>query len=113
MLDSDSVWQATRSIHEKVTREYASCDALFDATVEAYEVPDPEVREIGCQALADDAANITLYNGVAETLRALQAHGTKFGVITNSVTSSQDKPRWLATQGLDLVWDAFLTLRTG
>jgi HAD superfamily hydrolase (TIGR01509 family) len=109
MPNSESVWQATRSIREQVTRGYASRDALFDAILVAYGVTDPDMRDIGRQALADDAANITLYDdGVPATLRALQARGMKLGVITNSVTPSQEKLRWLATQGLDLHWDVFV-----
>jgi HAD superfamily hydrolase (TIGR01509 family) len=106
--DSESVWQATRSIRDSAHRGYTGRDALFDAILEAYGVTDPDLRQIGRHALADDAANISLYDGVVQTLRALQARGVKLGVITNSVTPSQEKLRWLETQGLELRWDVFV-----
>jgi hypothetical protein len=44
--DCESVWQATRSIREKVTCVNASRGALFDAAIDAYGVTDPLVRKI-------------------------------------------------------------------
>ena len=106
--DSESVWQATRAIRDSANRGNAPRDALFDAILEVYGVTDPDLRQMGRQALAADATNIALYDGVVETLLALQARDIKLGVITNSVTPSQEKLRWLATQGLELRWDVFV-----
>ncbi len=70
---------------------------------------DPVRQAEGRRVLAQESAEITLFPGVAETLRALAARGFKLGVITNTTTPTAQKRRWLQSCGVDVPWDSFVS----
>jgi len=65
--DSESVWQATRSIRDSANRGNAPRDALFEAILEVYGVTDPDLRQMGRQALDEMSTIIAHFaNGLGE-----------------------------------------------
>lgn len=82
-------------------------DALFDAILAACGVAQDGLLPEGRAALAADAADVTLYDGVSSTLHALRERGFMLGVVTDSVSPAAEKLRWLRAAGLDIRWDAF------
>ncbi len=68
-----------------------------------------EDREDALLVLHQAESNIALYPTVNETLPLLRARGYKLGVITNSVSQSADKLRWLQARDLHYThWHCFV-----
>ena len=63
--------EATAEAHERAMVGLISRDALYDVTLAAYGITDATLRA----AMAADHADITLYEGVPETLRGLRRRG--------------------------------------
>lgn len=86
----------------------ASREDRYAAFLAALGVTQPRLQAEGVQVLVREAAEITLFPGVAATLRTLKARGFKLGVITNTVTPGREKQRWLARCGIDVEFDGFV-----
>jgi len=86
----------------------AGRDAKYDIFLTALGVTEPARLAEGRQVLAQEAAEITLFPGVADTLRTLKTRGFKLGVITNTSAPSLEKRRWLENCGIDVAFDSFI-----
>lgn len=86
----------------------AGRDARYDVFLVALGVSDPAQQAEGRRVLTLEASEITLFPGVADTLRTLKARGFKLGVITNTMTPSLEKRRWLENSGIDVPFDSFI-----
>lgn len=87
----------------------ATREERYDALLTALGVTNLAGLEQGRRVLAREAAAITLFPGVAATLRTLKARGFKLGVITNTATPTAEKKRRLQSRGVDVAWDAFVS----
>jgi putative hydrolase of the HAD superfamily len=70
------------------------------AILRAHGVADPALAEAALDVMAEDAADIELYPGVAETLAALRDAGLLLGIVTDTVHTTSDKLSWLAQRGV-------------
>lgn len=87
----------------------ASAEEYLQATLTAYGLTAPALREEGRRLLLEGVADITLYNGVAATLPQLKSLGLKLGVITDTAHPTGEKLRWLVSVGLGVEWDVFVS----
>ena len=108
-----------RRIEQRKAREFAqlqtlsargkiSVTAMFDGMLSLYGLPPARFAE-GRRFLKDAMADVVFFDGVREGLRQLKEDGFKLAVITNSFQSSQTKLDWFAREGIDHVWDAFVS----
>jgi HAD superfamily hydrolase (TIGR01509 family) len=87
----------------------ASAEEYLQATLTAYGLTNPALREEGRRLLLESAADITLHDDVISTLPQLKSLGLKLGVITDTAHPSSEKLRWLKSAGLNIEWDAFVS----
>ncbi len=82
--------------------------AMFDGMMSLYGLPAERFAE-GHRFLKDAMADVVFFDGVRDGLHQLKKDGFKLAVITNSFQSSQTKLDWFANEGIDGVWDAFVS----
>jgi HAD superfamily hydrolase (TIGR01509 family) len=98
-----------RSMRARAFTGQASAEEYLQATLTAYGLTSPALREEGHRLLLESMANIVLYEDVATTLLQLKLRGLKLGVITDTAHPTRDKLHWLTRAGLDIAWDAFVS----
>ena len=109
--EAEMLRHATRAAHIQASYGIIEQEALYKVILGACNVNDPALLRAGCQVLATDNADITLYEGVAEMLPALKTRGFLLGIVTNTAVATAEKLRWLHERGLDITWDAFANSR--
>jgi HAD superfamily hydrolase (TIGR01509 family) len=107
MARSGTMRNATKPVRTRAFCGQASHEEWYDAVLAAWGLADPTLREEGHQALAADAADITLFDGVPETLQALHDRGFKLGIVSNTAYSTEETLEWFRSRGLTIAWDAF------
>lgn len=106
MPPPQAVASKTNSLQDSALRGQILHVELWDAILRAYGVSDSLLAE-GQKAILKDHGNITLFDGVIETLTELKANGFRLGVVTDAFISKDTKLRWFAEQGLTIEWDAY------
>jgi len=77
------------------------------ALLKACGVREPALVETGLEAIRKDQANITLFDGVIETIQQLKIQKIKVGIITDAAVSKVTKLNWFMACGLNIAWDAY------
>jgi putative hydrolase of the HAD superfamily len=101
--------------HQKKVIEYKAYrgeinhDEYREAIVGLYGITQPELVARGKQALIDDDANITFFDGVPETLHALKEQGYLLAIITDTANPISSKLSWFERGGFGHVWDAIIS----
>jgi putative hydrolase of the HAD superfamily len=101
--------QQKKVIEYKAYRGEIDHDEYREAIVGLYEISDPEQVTLGKKALIDDDANVSFFEGVAETLRTLKEQGYLLAIITDTANSISAKLSWFERGGFGHVWDAIIS----
>lgn len=101
--------QQKKEIEYQAYRGQITHDEYREAVVRMYGVTEPEQLARGKQALIDDDANVTFFDGVPETLLALKEQGFLLGIITDTANSLSAKLSWFERGGFGHVWDSFIS----
>jgi HAD superfamily hydrolase (TIGR01509 family) len=109
LVTSAEVRARCRSVRARAFTGQASAEEYLQATLTAYGLTSPALREEGHRLLLESMADIILYEDVVTTLHQLKLRGLKLGVITDTAHPTGDKLRWLTSAGLDIAWDAFVS----
>jgi putative hydrolase of the HAD superfamily len=98
-----------KAIEYKAYRGEIDHDEYRSAIVRLYDIQDSQQIERGKQALIDDDSNVTFFEGVPETLRALKEQGYLLAIITDTANSISAKLSWFERGGFGHVWDAIIS----
>jgi putative hydrolase of the HAD superfamily len=98
-----------KTIEHKAYRGEINHDEYREAVVKLYNIKDPEQLARGKQALIDDDANVSFFEGVPETLSALKEKGYLLAIITDTANSISSKLGWFERGGFGHVWDAIVS----
>jgi putative hydrolase of the HAD superfamily len=74
-----------------------------------YGITQPEQVARGKQALIADDGNVAFFEGVPETLRALDEQGYLLAVVTDTANSISAKLNWFERGGFGHVWDSIVS----
>src|SRR3989338_1238164 len=101
-------------IHQTVTHVFNDAmigrvtkKELFSCILRAHGIKGQELIKMGYEALLQDECNIVLYDGVVETLEKLKKLRYRIGIITDTISATEEKLRWFKSKGLTIEWDAF------
>ena len=101
--------QEKKPIEYKAYRGEISHDEYREAVVSMYGITEPEQVARGKQALIDDDNNVAFFDGVPETLRALDENGYLLGIVTDTANSISAKLSWFERGGFGHVWDSIVS----
>ena len=101
--------QEKKAIEYKAYRGEISHDEYREAIVRMYGITQPEQVARGKQALIDDDNNVAFFDGVPETLRALDEKGYLLGIVTDTANSISAKLSWFERGGFGHVWDSIVS----
>jgi putative hydrolase of the HAD superfamily len=101
--------QKKKAIEYKAYRGEIDHDEYREAYVRMYGITLPEQVARGKQALIDDDANVSFFDGVPETLLALKAQGYLLAIVTDTANSISSKLSWFERGGFGHVWDAIVS----
>ena len=101
--------QEKKPIEYKAYRGEISHDEYREAIVNMYGITQPELVARGKQALIDDDNNVAFFEGVSETLRALDENGYLLGIVTDTANSISAKLSWFERGGFGHVWDSIVS----
>jgi len=101
--------QEKKPIEYKAYRGEISHDEYREAVVNMYGITQLEQVARGKQALIDDDNNVAFFEGVPETLRALDENGYLLGVVTDTANSISAKLSWFERGGFGHVWDSIVS----
>ncbi|MFA4873086.1 MAG: HAD family hydrolase [Patescibacteria group bacterium] len=82
-------------------------DELFYCILHTRGIKGQEPIKMGYEALLQDESNIVLYDGVVETLEKLKKLRYRVGIVTDTISATEEKLRWFRSKGLTIAWDAF------
>jgi len=105
---SDDIWHFKDAVRRQLAPDTPR-RAREEALLALCGVETPTLMREGRQALAADAAAITVFDGVPGTLQELRRRGFRLGVITNTSVTTTEKLAWLRTHDVDVAWDAFVS----
>ncbi len=100
---------AKKAIEYKAYRGQINHDAYRESILNIYGISQPELVARGKQALIDDDANVTFFEGVPETLLSLKAQGFLLGIVTDTANSITAKLSWFERGGFGHVWDSIIS----
>lgn len=72
-------------------------------------VRDEGHRELATVALLKESDDVGFFDGVRETLAELKQRGYRLGIITDTYHTKATKLEWLQRNGIDQVWDVFVS----
>lgn len=98
-----------KAIEYKAYRGLISHDDYRESIVRLYDLSEPEQIAQGKQALIDDDANVTFFDGVPETLQELKRQGYLLGIVTDTANSISAKLSWFERGGFGNVWDSIIS----
>lgn len=101
--------QEKKPIEYKAYRGEISHDEYREAIVNMYGITQPEQVARGKQALIDDDNNVAFFEGVSETLCALEEKGYLLGIVTDTANSISAKLSWFERGGFGHVWDSIVS----
>jgi len=101
--------QQKKDIEYKAYRGEINHDEYREAIVNMYGITQPEQVARGKQALIDDDNNVAFFEGVPETLRALDEKGYLLGIVTDTANSISAKLSWFERGGFGHVWDSIVS----
>ena len=101
--------QQKKAIEYKAYRGEINHDEYREAIVGLYGISDPKQVSRGKQALIDDDANVSFFEGVPETLSALKEKGYLLAIITDTANPISSKLSWFERGGFGHVWDAIIS----
>jgi HAD superfamily hydrolase (TIGR01509 family) len=96
-----------KALRTEAHRGTLARDDYFRARLRLSGLFDPQLLDQGSRILADAQADIELFPGVVDTLRALKASGLKLGIVTNTHDWEAEKRRWFAKLGVHTLWEAW------
>lgn len=65
--------------------------------------------DLAASALEKDANDVAFFDRAKETLEELKRRGYKLGIVTDTYHSKETKLGWLRRNGMDQVWDVFVS----
>lgn len=83
-------------------------DQYREAILRLYGITQPDHIQRGMQILEEDDNEISFFEGVPETLKALKDRGYLLGVITDTSSSLHTKLEWFERGGFGEVWDSII-----
>jgi len=95
-----------KEMHRKTSEGKMKKDDWLEKIMDVFETP-PHLRTEAKKLMLQAEATITLFPSVSETLHTLKDRGIRIGVVTDSITSTQEKKGWLKKAGLEIEWDAW------
>lgn len=98
-----------KRIEYKAYRGQISHDEYRESILQIYGICEPDLVARGKQALVDDDANVTFFEGVPETLLSLKAQGFLLGIVTDTANSITAKLSWFERGGFGHVWDSIIS----
>lgn len=98
-----------KDIEYKAYRGLLTHDEYREAIIRMYGVTQPERVARGKQALIDDDADVTFFDGVPETLLALKKRGYLLSIVTDTANSISAKLNWFERGGFGRVWDSIVS----
>ena len=101
--------QEKKPIEYKAYRGEISHDEYREAIVNMYGITQPEQVARGKQALIDDDNNVAFFEGVPETLCALEEKGYLLAIVTDTANSISAKLSWFERGGFGHVWDSIVS----
>ena len=101
--------QQKKDIEYKAYRGEINHDEYREAIVNMYGITQPEQVARGKQALIDDDNNVAFFEGVPETLCALEEKGYLLGIVTDTANSISAKLSWFERGGFGHVWDSIVS----
>lgn len=94
-------------LHDLAMRGQVKLQDYRLAVLKTCGVRQPDLLTAGLAAMQADQADIALFAGVVETIRALKARKRKIGIITDAAVTKLCKLSWIRSCGLRVVWDAY------
>lgn len=88
----------------KLTKE-----AYQDRVLGFYGVRGEENLARGRKVLEEESNDVVFFDGVKETLLALQERGLLLGVVTDTYQPTSVKLEWFEEEGIGHVWDTFIS----
>jgi len=101
--------QRKKAIEYQAYRGQITHDEYREAVVGIYGITQPEQVARGKQALIADDDNVTFFEGVPETLRALKEQGFLLAIVTDTANSISAKLSWFERGGFGHVWDSIIS----
>jgi putative hydrolase of the HAD superfamily len=109
-LDAVSI-EDRRALEDQVYVGEISQDEHRKILLERYGVSGSDQIARGIQALTEDDNNISIFDGVPETLVTLKSRGYLLGIITDTANPVHVKLDWFERFGFGHVWDAIVSSR--
>lgn len=83
--------------------------ALYDAILRINGLENEDLFEAGRAAIYQDAVDIDLFPGVADTLHQLRTASFLLGAISDTAHSAEEKQAWLVAKGISPgIWRTFI-----
>jgi putative hydrolase of the HAD superfamily len=101
--------QQKKAIEYQAYRGQITHDEYREAVVGIYGITQPEQVGRGKQALIADDDNVTFFEGVPETLRALKEQGFLLAIVTDTANSISAKLSWFERGGFGHIWDSIIS----
>jgi HAD superfamily hydrolase (TIGR01549 family) len=98
-----------KDIEYRAYRGEINHDEYREAIVNMYGITQPELVARGKQVLIDDDNNVEFFDGVSETLCALNEKGYLLGIVTDTANSISAKLSWFERGGFGHVWDSIVS----
>jgi HAD superfamily hydrolase (TIGR01549 family) len=98
-----------KDIEYRAYRGEINHDEYREAIVNMYGITQPEQIARGKQALIDDDNNVAFFEGVPETLCALDEAGYLLAIVTDTANSISAKLSWFERGGFGHVWDSIVS----
>jgi len=95
---------AQRAYEGKITQ-----DQYREAILRLYGVTQPDHIQRGKQILEEEHNDISFFEGVPETLKALKDEGYLLGIITDTSSPLHTKLEWFERGGFGEVWDSIIS----
>lgn len=101
--------QEKKAIEYRAYRGEINHDEYREAIVKLYGITQPQEVERGKQALIDDDNNVVFFEGVSDTLCALEEKGYLLAIVTDTANSISAKLSWFERGGFGHVWDSIVS----
>jgi putative hydrolase of the HAD superfamily len=101
--------QQKKIIKNQAYRGQITHEEYREAVIRLYGLTQPEQVERGKRALIADDDNVTFFEGVPETLRALKEQGFLLAIVTDTANSVSTKLSWFERGGFGHVWDSIIS----
>ena len=105
----DTFEEKRQELKELAFRGKIGRHAYYRKLLEICNVSEPNLMREGMEALSNDDDNVTVIEGVPQTIRELKDKGYILGIITDTAMPITKKLNWFDQNGFGGLWDVFVS----